>query len=84
MASSLSNLFNNLGEGIHKIKCKYGHDNKKCQTCEIKYKHCECCVDIDDLIEYKRLSCKKTSIKNFDEVLKKRLANTYINFRPYY
>ena len=23
---SLSNLVNNLSEGIHKIKCKYGHD----------------------------------------------------------
>ena len=29
MASSLSNLVNNLPEGIHKIKCKYRHDNKK-------------------------------------------------------
>ena len=27
MASSLSNLVNNLSERIHKIKCKYGHDN---------------------------------------------------------
>ena len=26
MASSLSNLVNNLSEGIYKIKCKYGHD----------------------------------------------------------
>ena len=29
MASSLSNLVDNLAEEIHKIKCKYGHDNKK-------------------------------------------------------
>ena len=29
MASSLSNLVNNLAEGIHKIKCKYEHHNKK-------------------------------------------------------
>ena len=29
MASSLSNLLNNLSEGIHRNKCKYGHDNKK-------------------------------------------------------
>ena len=35
IASSLSNLVNNLSEGIHKIKCKYGHDDKKCQTCRI-------------------------------------------------
>ena len=26
MASSLSNLVNNLSEGIYKSKCKYGHD----------------------------------------------------------
>ena len=29
MASSLSNLVNNLSEGINKIKCKYRHDEKK-------------------------------------------------------
>ena len=29
MASSLSNLVNNISEGIHKIKCKYGDDDKK-------------------------------------------------------
>ena len=28
MASSLSNLVNNHSEGIHKIKCKYRHDDK--------------------------------------------------------
>ena len=39
MASSLSNLVNNLSEGIHRIKCKYGHDDKKCETCGIKYKY---------------------------------------------
>ena len=36
MASSLSSLVNNLAEGIPKIKCKYGHDDKKCKTCGIK------------------------------------------------
>ena len=36
MANSLSNLVNNLSEGFHKIKCKYEHDDKKCQTCRIK------------------------------------------------
>ena len=30
MASSLSNLVNDLAKGIHKIKYKYEHDNKKC------------------------------------------------------
>ena len=29
MGNSLSNLVNNLSEGIHKTKFKYGHDNKK-------------------------------------------------------
>ena len=29
MTSSLSNLVNNLSVGIHKIKCKHGHDDKK-------------------------------------------------------
>ena len=29
ITSSLSSLVNNLSEGIHKIKCKYGHDDKK-------------------------------------------------------
>ena len=32
MESSLSSLINNLSEGIHKIKCKHGHDDKKCKT----------------------------------------------------
>ena len=35
MANSLSNL-------INKIKCKYKHDNKKCKTCGITYKECDC------------------------------------------
>ena len=41
MASSLSNLVNNLPEGIHRIKCIYGHINKKCETFGIKYKSYE-------------------------------------------
>ena len=44
-ASSLSNLVNNLADGTHKIKCKYGYDNKKCETGGIKYKDCECCLE---------------------------------------
>ena len=46
MASSLSNLVNNLiknlAERVSKIKCKYGHDDKKCEACQIKYNDCEC------------------------------------------
>ena len=41
MTSSLSNLVNNLSEWIHRIKCKYGHDDKNCGTSGTKYKNCE-------------------------------------------
>ena len=57
MASSLSNLVDNLVQRIHKIKCKYRHDEKNCETYRIKYKDCECCLEYltvtDDLIKYK-------------------------------
>ena len=33
MASSLSNLVNKFYEEIHIIKCKYRHNDKKCETC---------------------------------------------------
>ena len=50
-------LDNNLSEGIHRIKCKYGHLDKKCETSGIKYRYCNCfleCVNFkDDLIECK-------------------------------
>ena len=45
IASSLSNLANNISERIDRIKCKYGHNYKKCETCEIKYKYCDCCLN---------------------------------------
>ena len=45
MASSLSNLFNNLSEGINRIYCKCEHGNKKCETCGIKYKYCDCFLE---------------------------------------
>ena len=45
MATSLSSFAQNLAEGIHKIKCNYRHVDKKCETCEIKYKDCECCLE---------------------------------------
>ena len=35
---SLSNLFNNLAEEIHKIKCKYGHDNETVKRVELNKK----------------------------------------------
>ena len=36
MASSLSNLFNNSSEGVHR------HDDENCETCGIKYEYCDC------------------------------------------
>ena len=81
MASSLSNLVNNLSEGIHRIKCKYEYNDKKCETCGIKYKHCDCFLEYtnfeDDLIEYKCLSCNKIYQRLFDEKLKEIFFNTY-------
>ena len=40
IANSLSNLVKNLSEGTHRIECKFGHDDKKCETYRIKYKYC--------------------------------------------
>ena len=45
MASSLPNIVNNLSERIHRIKCKFGHDDQKCETCEIKYKYYGLCCN---------------------------------------
>ena len=45
MASSLSNPVNNVAEGIHKIKYKYNHVDKKCETCGIKYKFFDCYLE---------------------------------------
>ena len=36
MAHPLSNLVNNLSGEIQKIKCKYRHNDKKCEICRIK------------------------------------------------
>ena len=55
MVSSLSNLVNNLSSGIHWIKCKFGHDNEKCETCGIKCKYCNCFLE--------KTNCKKNSIE---------------------
>ena len=38
MANSLLNLLNNLSEEFYEIECKYGHDDKKCETYGITYK----------------------------------------------
>ena len=76
MASSSSNLIKNLSEGIHRIKCKFRHDNKKRETCRIKYKYCDCFLEYtnfkDYLIEYKCLCCNQNYERKFDEKLKER------------
>ena len=75
MPISLSNLANNPSEGIHRIKCKFGHDDKNCETCGIKYKYCNCFLEYknfkDNLIEYKCLCCNKNYQHKFDEKLEK-------------
>ena len=59
MTSFLSNFVDSLTDEIHQIKRKYGHDNKKCETCGIKYKEYECCLRNtnvkDNLMLYKNL-----------------------------
>ena len=57
------------------------NDNKKCESCGIKYKDCECFLEYtsfkDNSIAYKCLSCNKNHQKRFDEYLKKRFVNAY-------
>ena len=81
MASSLPNLVNNLSDGIHRIKCKYGQNDEKCETYRIKYKYCDCFLDYpnskDELIEYKCLCCSKSYQRKFDVKLKERFFNAY-------
>ena len=74
MANSLLNLLNNLFERLHRIKCKFKHDDKKCETCRIKYKYYDCFLEYtnfkDVLIEYK--CCSKSYQRKLDENLKER------------
>ena len=72
----LSNVVNNLSEGTHRIICKFGDDDKNCETCGIKHNYCDCFLEyihfdlIDDLIEYKCLCCNKNYLHKFDENLR--------------
>ena len=81
MAISLSHLVNNRSEGIHRIKCQYGHYDKKCESCRTKYKDCKCFLEYtnfkNDLIEYKYLCCNKSFQHKFDEKLKEWFFNGY-------
>ena len=73
IASSLSNFVNNLSEGIHRIKCKFGHDDKKYETWEVKYKHCNCFLEYTNLC----FCCNKSYQRKFDKKLKERFFKTY-------
>ena len=64
MATSLSNLVDNLVEGIQKIKCT------NCTMCCFEYTNTK-----DDLIEHKCLCCNKNYEKKLDENF--RFPNTY-------
>ena len=79
MASSLSNLAHNRPERIHRIKCKHRYDDKKSETCGIKYKYCECFLEYMNLkaylIETKYLCCDKNYHHKFEEKLKERFYN---------
>ena len=54
MATSLSNLVNNLSEGFPKINCKFSHHDKNVKLVEL---HCDCFLGYtnfkDDLKQYK-------------------------------
>ena len=65
MTTSLSNLVDNLTEGIHKIKCK---------DCDyfLEYESVK-----DNLIKYNCLSCNKDYSNKLDEKLKKQFKNTF-------
>ena len=85
MASTLSNLVNNLSEEIHRINVNWDAMKKKCETCGIKFKHCDCFLKYtsfkDDLIEYKCLICNKNCHIKFDEKLQERFL-IHTNFLP--
>ena len=65
MATSLSKHFDNLAEGIHKIK----------------FKDCGCFLEFeslkDDLIKYKYLSCNKDYSNKLDGELKPKFKNAF-------
>ena len=64
MVTSLSNLANNLSEGIYKFRYKHG--------LFFEYASFK-----DDLIECKRFCCNKNYLQKFDQKLKERFFNTY-------
>ena len=71
---------NNLSDRVHRVKCKFGGDDKKCETFGNKYKYCNCFLEYInfkvDLIEYKCLCGNKNYQHKFGEKLKERFFNT--------
>ena len=65
METSLSNLVDNLTEGIHKIKCKDYVSFLECESVK------------DNLIRYKCLSYNKNYSNKLDEELKNRIKSTF-------
>ena len=63
MSSSLSNLFNNLSEGVHNDKCT----------------NCKSCLDSmttkDEQLIFRCFMCKKNYEKDFNKELIQRFAN---------
>ena len=68
MVSSLSNLVDNLAEGIHKIKRKY------CD-CFIQYERVK-----DNLIKFKCLSFNNDYLNKIYEELKKNDSRAHLSF----
>ena len=81
MESFLSNLVNNIFQETHEIKCKHGHDDKKCETCVITLEVSDVFLEYTNFknnsIEYKCLCCNKNNQQKFDKKLKERFINTY-------
>ena len=71
MVSSFSNLVYNRSKGVHR---KFRHGNKKCETCRIECKYCDCFLKYinfkDNLIEYKCLYCNKNYECKFEKKLR--------------
>ena len=71
MANLFSNLVDNPAEGIHKIKCKHGHDNKNAKRVELNTKIVSAVLNTQTLkiflLEYKCLCCNKNYQKKFDK-----------------
>ena len=74
MESSLSNVTNNLSEGIRRIKYKFGHDDKNVKNFGVSF--LENTNFKDDLTECKCLCYNKNYQHKFDKKLKERFLNT--------